>query len=578
MIEFPSMIDRDLAPELIQASTRAPAITITGPRQSGKTTLCRALFPDHPYRTLEAPDERAFAESDPRGFLAQLPDGAVIDEIQHVPELLSYLQGIIDDNPAPGRWIFSGSQNLHLLQSFTQSLAGRTEVYHLLPLTWSEIKRFAQHPPGLEEALFSGGYPQIFDQELDPSAWLRSYVSTYLERDVRMIRNIGNLAAFQRFIGLCAGRTAQLLNYSSLANDCGISQPCARDWFSILEASFITFHLPAFNANLRKRLVKMPKLYFHDTGLVCWLLGIRDPEQLRLHPLRGAIFESWVVSEICKHRNNQGETRDLSFYRDRNGIEIDLVIDYPAGRTLLEAKSSMTPPPGMFRTARRVRNDFPDPDSLDMVVGYGGNEFQLRSDGRLIPWNMLLAVMRPVANAVVRVCNKKGRPVTDANLLVLFPNQTWKEARTDEQGEVILELHSSHLPMALFVAARGFAAHLERDWIPAERILHIRLSPLRDGGSILFPQAVGSIPGLTGQLNPKRDTHGRTYLYARNIAINQGHPQPVSFQPGEEMHLCDANGKEFLVRILEVTGRSALVEYRQCPPPQMKGDRDVGQG
>ena len=184
---------------------------------------------------------------DPRAFLAQFPDGAVIDEIQRVPELLSYLQGIIDDNPAPGRWILSGSQNLTLLESVRQSLAGRTEVHQLLPLTWGEIIRFTQYPAGLEEALFSGGYPRIFDQDLEPSAWLRSYVTTYLERDVRMLSNVGDLVTFQRFVELCAGRTAQLLDYSSLANDCGISQPSAKAWFSILEASFIAFRLPAYN-------------------------------------------------------------------------------------------------------------------------------------------------------------------------------------------------------------------------------------------------------------------------------------------------------------------------------------------
>ncbi len=559
------MIDRDLAPELIKAAKRAPAVTIAGPRQSGKTTLCRALFQDHPYRTLEAPDERAFATSDPRGFLAQLPNGAIIDEIQRVPELLSYLQGIIDDDPVPGRWILSGSQNLSLLESVTQSLAGRTEVHHLLPLTWNEIKRFGQPPAGLEETLFSGGYPRIFDRKLEPSAWLRSYVSTYLERDVRMVRNIGNLTTFQQFVELCAGRTGQLLNYSSLANDCGISQPSAKNWISILEAGFITFRLPAFHANLRKRLVKMPKLYFHDTGLVCWLLGIRNPEQLRLHPLRGAIFESWVISEIRKHRNNQGETRGLSFYRDRNGTEVDLVIDHPMGRTLLEAKSSLTPPPNLFRITRRVQKSFPDPTSVDMAVTYGGKEFQQRSDGQLVPWHMLRSVAMPNAKSVVRVF-AKGQPVTDANVLVLFPNETWKFAKADEQGEAALELHSRHLPTTVFVAAQGFAAHLERDWIPAESILSVRLSPLQYGGSALIPETWGNIPGLTGRLHPMRDNLGRTYLYTENMAINGECQEVFPFQPDEDMHLADSNGKELMVRVIEVAGKSALVEYHPCRP------------
>ena len=216
---------------------------------------------------------------------------------------------------------------------------------------------------------------------------------------MRTISNVGDLATFQRFVELCAGRTAQLLNYSSLANDCGISQPSAKAWLSILEASFIAFRLPAFNANLRKRLVKMPKLYFYDTGLACWLLRIREPQQLRSHPLRGAIFETWVVSEILKHRTNRGETRGLSFYRDRNGVEVDLIIQQPAGITLLEAKSATTPSSSLFDSAKRVRRHFSDSPPHDVVVAYGGEEFQDRGGGRLIPWRMLRAAEQGDADA-----------------------------------------------------------------------------------------------------------------------------------------------------------------------------------
>ena len=571
------MIDRDLAPELAKAATRAPSITLTGPRQSGKTMLCRALFPEHPYRTLEAPDERAFAAEDPRAFLTQFPDGAVIDEVQRVPELLSYLQGIIDKNPAPGRWVLSGSQNLSLLESVSQSLAGRTEVHQLLPLTWGEIRRFDQHPASLEEALFGGGYPRIFDQKLDPSTWLRSYVATYLERDVRTISNVDDLATFQRFVELCAGRTAQLLNYSSLANDCGISQPSAKAWLSILEASFIAFRLPAFNANLRKRLVKMPKLYFYDTGLACWLLRIREPQQLRSHPLRGAIFETWVVSEILKHRANRGETRGLSFYRDRNGVEVDLIIQQPAGITLLEAKSATTPSSSLFDSAKRVRRHFSDSPPHDVVVAYGGEEFQERGGGRLIPWRMLRAAALPHTDPVVQIVSE-GKPIANADILALFPNKTWKHAKTNGHGAATLELHSSHLPMTVFVAARGFAAHQERDWIPAERTLLIGLSPLSNGGSGIFQNSTGHIPGLEGRLNPIRDALDRTYLYADNISINEGQQQPVTFQLSQDMHLADAEGNELLVRIVEIVGNSALVEYRHCPPFRRaaeQGDADA---
>ena len=239
-------------------------------------------------------------------------------------------RGIIDEAPKPGRWILTGSQNLYLAESVSQSLAGRTAVHHLLPLARNEVVRFVQHPRTLEEAVLAGGYPRIFDQALNPSEWLRSYVATYIERDVRAISQVGDLTIFQRFVELCAGRTAQLINYSALASDCGVSQPTARAWLGILEASFIVFRLPPFHKNLGKRLVKMPKLHFYDTGLVCWLIGIRTPEQLRSHPLRGPIFETWVISEIVKHRMNLGETRGLFFYRNRDGAEVDLVIEHPS--------------------------------------------------------------------------------------------------------------------------------------------------------------------------------------------------------------------------------------------------------
>ena len=382
------IVARDLAPVLLKAAGSFPAITLTGPRQSGKSTLCRHLFAQHRYVSLEALDVRRFALEDPRAFLGGMGEGGIINEVQQAPDLLSYLQGVIDENPAPGCWILTGSQNFALMDAVSQSLAGRTAVHHLLPLACDEVLRFATHPQTLDETLLTGGYPRILERQLDPAAWLAPYVATYVERDVRRIANVGDLAAFQRFLQLCAGRTGQLLNYSSLADDCGISQPTAKKWLGLLETSYIVFRLPPFHADVRKRLVKMPKLHFHDTGLACWLLGIRTPEQLRSHPLRGAIFETWVVSEAYKQRMNCGDgPYGLSFYRTRDGAEVDLIVESPDGLQLVEAKAGATPAGNLFdgtsRVRRQLQQRFP---SCEAIVVYGGEERQDRSVGTLLPW------------------------------------------------------------------------------------------------------------------------------------------------------------------------------------------------
>ncbi len=383
------MVERDLTSRLRAAARSFPAVTVTGPRQSGKSTLCRAVFPKHKYANLETPDVRSFAMEDPRAFLAQFPGGGVIDEVQRCPDLPSYLQELIDADPRPGKWILTGSQNLTLLQSVSQSLAGRTAVLHLLPMARSEVCRFRRHPRTVDEAVLAGGYPRIFDQKLDPSEWLGAYVATYIERDVRTISNVGDLTTFQRFVELCAGRTAQLLNVSSLATDCGVSQPTIKSWLSVLETSFITFRLPSYSGNLRKRLVKMPKLHFHDTGLVCWLLGIRNVEQLRTHPLRGAIFESWVVSEIIKHRSNRGEHGGVFFYRDQHGMEADLIIEGAGRLTIVEAKAGQTTTGEMFASVRRVRDVLARVAPTETYVAYAGDASQKRGEIKLLPWAAL---------------------------------------------------------------------------------------------------------------------------------------------------------------------------------------------
>ena len=385
------MVERDLTSRLKSVAASFPAVTLTGPRQSGKTTLCRALFPRHAYVSLEAPDTRAFARDDPRAFLAQYAHGAIIDEVQRCPDLPSYLQELIDANPVPGRWILTGSQNLSLLSSVSQSLAGRTAVLHLLPLSRNEVTQFEHHPRTLDDTLFTGGYPRILDQRLAPADWLSAYVGSYIERDVRNVSNVGDLAIFQRFVSLCAGRTAQLLNLSALAADCGIAQPTAKAWMSLLEIAFIAFRLPAYSGNLRKRLVRMPKLHFYDTGLVCWLLGIRTPGQLRTHPLRGAIFETWVASEILKHRTHRGESRGLFHYRDRQGAEVDMLVENSDGLTLVEAKAGATPSGDMLDAVQHVSATLGVTHPSRGLAVYGGTMRQSRGNMALIPWSGIQA-------------------------------------------------------------------------------------------------------------------------------------------------------------------------------------------
>jgi predicted AAA+ superfamily ATPase len=348
------------------------------------------VFAKLPYVTLESPDVRAFSLEDPRGFLKQFPKGAVLDEIQNSPQLPSYLQEIIDREPVPGRWILTGSHNLSVMESTSQSLAGRSAVVHLLPLSRHEVVEFSNHPKTLNQTLLTGGYPRILDRKLRPSDWLASYVATYLERDVRSISNIGDLVAFQRFAQLSAGRLSQLLNLSSLASDCGVSQPTAKAWASVLEASFIAFRLPSYHGNVSKRLIKMPKLHFYDTGLACWLLGIRDVAQLDVHPLRGAIFESWVVSEIIKQRYNRGESNGVYFFRDKSGLESDVLVQGRKTLKLVEVKAGQTISSDWAANTQKIMGMFAKTkQGVSCVVVHGGTERQERNGVTYLPWHAI---------------------------------------------------------------------------------------------------------------------------------------------------------------------------------------------
>ncbi len=389
------VIERRLQSHLLELAGRYPVLTLTGPRQSGKTTLGRMAFPEKAYVTLENPAEREFATDDPLAFLARYPDGAIFDEVQRVPQLASYLQERVDEDPRPGRYLLTGSQNLALMDAISQSLAGRTALVELLPLDLAELRRFPEPPPDLYTTLWTGGYPRIHERGLPADEWLGDYVTTYVERDVRQLLQVGDLLLFQTFLRLCAGRTGQLLNLASLAADCGISPATARSWLSVLEASYITFRLPPFFTNLSKRLIKTPKLYFHDSGLAASLLGIEKPEQLATHPLRGALFETWVVTEVLKQHRHRGRRPRLYFYLERGRLEIDLVIERGGELHLVEIKSGQTPSSKFFsafnRFAERVKaNGEATPWRVgERVVVYGGSQSQERSRGKLLSWSEL---------------------------------------------------------------------------------------------------------------------------------------------------------------------------------------------
>lgn len=390
------MIARILGHQVARLAQYFPVVTVTGPRQSGKTTLCRTVFPEHRYVSLEVPDTRAFARSDPRGFLEPLCGGAIIDEVQRVPDLLSYVQGEVDSDTQPGRFVLTGSANLALLESVSQSLAGRTALLQLLPCSLDEARLFPGAPLDLLATVWTGGYPAIFDRVVPAGEWLGAYVATYVERDARQLLNIGDLETFQTFIQMCAGRVGQLLNLSSLGADCGITHNTARAWLSVLETSFLTFRLHPYHANVGTRLVKTPKLYFHDTGLLCFLLGIRQPEQLRAHPLRGAIFESWVASEVLKWRVHRGLRPDMYFLRDHKGYEVDVLVADGERWLALEVKSGKTVATDFFAALEALPRRITLPPGvrrLDRAVVYGGDEARLQRDIRVVPWSGVASLL-----------------------------------------------------------------------------------------------------------------------------------------------------------------------------------------
>lgn len=336
------MIERLLKNKLLEMVGKYPVITLTGPRQSGKSTLLRTTFPDYQYVSMEDPDRQLFALDDPRGFLSTYPDRTIIDEVQRVPGLFSYLQTHVDEQNREGMYLLAGSHNFLLMQNISQSLAGRTAILKLLPFSCRELKDAGQLPGTVDEQLFTGAYPRLYDKKISATDFYPYYIQTYVERDVRLMKNIGDLSKFIRFIKLCAGRIGQLLNLSSLANECGIAVSTAQAWVSLLEASYIVFLLKPDHNNYAKRLVKSPKLYFYDTGLACSLLEIRDFRQVSGHFLRGGLFENLVINEFVKESLNKGVEPSLTFWRDSTGNEVDMLETIGNKQNAYEIKSGAT--------------------------------------------------------------------------------------------------------------------------------------------------------------------------------------------------------------------------------------------
>jgi predicted AAA+ superfamily ATPase len=386
------MVPRDAFTTLRGLARGFPIVAITGPRQSGKTTLARQAFGELPYVNLEDLDTRELALSDPRRFLGRHVEGAIFDEVQRAPALMSYLLGVADADMRMGRFVLTGSQQFGLMDGITQSLAGRVGMLTLLPLSNPELAQPVATGQGrrdsLEQRLWRGGFPALYAahrQDVQPTQWFAAYVATYIERDVRQVLNVGNLLTFQRFVSMCAARSGQLLNLHSLASDCGISQPTARHWLTVLQASHLVALLPPHHRNFGKRLVKTPKLYFLDSGLLCHLLRITSADDLYAHAMRGAVFETWVVAETLKHRHNRGLPPDLYFWRDNHGLEIDLVFEHVSRLHAVECKSGTTYSPSWLGPVRRWRG-LVGKEAADPLLVYGGDAGHRGADHEVMSW------------------------------------------------------------------------------------------------------------------------------------------------------------------------------------------------
>ncbi len=457
------MIEREITPVLVRRFKEYPVVTVMGPRQSGKTTLCRTAFPSLKYVNLEVPDQREFAESDPRGFLMPLAGGAILDEIQRVPTLLSYLQALVDELRRNSLFVLTGSEQFAVSDAIDQSLAGRAALLRLLPFTLGERRR-AGASGAIDDILYSGCYPRIHDQRLEPREALRDYLETYVERDVRQIGTIRNLSSFRRFVRLCAGRVGQLVNLTSLGADAGISHTTARQWMTILEASYVVFQLPPFHANLRKRLVKSPKLYFHDVGLASHLVGIERPRQLATHPLRGPLFENAAVVEALKHRFNRGQPSNLSFFRDSRGLECDLVCEYGQDLGLIEIKSGATIASDSFRALEQVAALLPQVKRK--AVLHGGGQRQARRGVEVAP----LAGMSGVLEGFESGTTPTAPPPPEVRWLVHFRHPEGSDREEPDFPAVSLwhpDEETARKEAARVLVELAEARNDRRDWTAA---------------------------------------------------------------------------------------------------------------
>ncbi len=384
------MVERAASVKLKQLAKKFPVVGLLGPRQSGKTTLAKELFPKKPYVSFENQDTVQLATRDPRYFLSMYKNGAVFDEIQRAPQLLSYLQEMVDNHAKKtGLFVITGSQNLLLLEAVSQTLAGRIAFIYLLPFSLSELATTSFGKQRLESNLWKGAYPRLYQQRIAPSDYYPNYLLTYVERDVRQIKNISNLGLFQRFLKVCATRVGQQINYSSIGNDCGIDQKTVLNWLGILEASFIVFRLQPFYNNLGKRLLQMPKLYFYDTGLCCSLLEIENEKQLANHPLRGSLFENLVILELLKNRLNRGLRSNLFYWKDRTGNEIDVLLDQSTGAIPIEIKLSSTFHADFLKGIRYWQKL--NPHVKDSYLVFSGQQTTLEKT-KILNWRNLAAI------------------------------------------------------------------------------------------------------------------------------------------------------------------------------------------